>query len=379
MKSIVQHASPNIIAGVNFNTDRFSELFAWMTTLAADSVQALLQPYQYGLVLPFDGKRALNLNKTGNKLTLSRCSAITQGGAIIGIFEGITPILETTISAQLQVAHSYYVVIEVDAFHRKTFGPNTSDAPERPQYSMPTYQLNIRPVEEDLGRYSNVLRIGVLAFENGEWALQNYIPPCLHIGASEILMQQYEQYQAALKQLLDYLPKVIQQTETFDNLSNKQLREFCTQIGSFLAQRASNYYNLSEYGNPYQLFQLWSGFAGLGDFLLERLNIQSKRSFYQLLAQNDGIGVNFQPDQLEQRLNELAQLSFKQYHIHLAVQKTNTVLNQIMPLFRRLSIHIKNAGKSWGGDNGIQNPSNNTENSPKPENKNRGYIGIGGF
>ena len=375
MKSIAQYAAPNIIAGVNFNTDLFAELFAWMTTLAADSVQALLQPHQYGLVLPFDEKTALNLDKIGDKLILSRCSAITQGGAIIGVFEGITPTLETTISRQLHVAQSYYVVIEVDAFHRKAFGPNTTDAPERPQFSIPTYQLNIRPLEEDLARYSNVLRIGVLAFENGEWALQNYIPPCLHIGASEILMHQYEQYQAALKQLLDYLPKIIQQTETFENLSNKQLREFCMQIGSFLAQRASNYYNLSAYGSPYQLFQIWSGLAGLVNFLLKMLTNQSKHSFYQLLAQNNGIGVNFQPDQLEQSLNELAQLSFKQQHIHLVVQKINAVLNQIMPLFKRLSIHIiPKAGKDWKGNNTMQTSEIDADIPPKPINNKKDFF-----
>lgn len=342
MKSIAQNAAPNIIAGVNFNTDRFAELFAWMTTLTADSVQALLLPYQYGLVLPYDGKTALELHQTGNQLSLSRCSAITKGGVVIGIFEGITPIIEASIPAHLQPQQTYYVVLEADVSQRKTFGANSVDSPERPQFSMPFYQLGFRAVSEDLGIQSNVLRIGLLAYTEGNWALQNYIPPCMHLGADAQLMQKYNEYQAALNQLLDYLPKIIQQTDSYKDAVGLELREFCLQIGSFLAQKVSDYSNLTPYGKPYYLFQLWSNFAGLVDFLLKRLSQKRRFNFYELLSQNTKgtIAVNFQANHFEDSLKELATLLFMQHDILLAIQKTDTVLKLIVPLFRSISSHF---------------------------------------
>ncbi|MEM9886185.1 MAG: hypothetical protein AAF849_09855, partial [Bacteroidota bacterium] len=139
MNSITQHAAPNVVAGVNFNVERFEELFAWMSALSADSVQALLLPNAYGLVTAFDGKTALELKKESDKLLLNRCSAITSSGGIIGIFESVTPTLTLELPLDLKRSQIYTVTVEIDPRNRRAFGITSTDLPERKLSTLPEY------------------------------------------------------------------------------------------------------------------------------------------------------------------------------------------------------------------------------------------------
>ncbi|MEM8523922.1 MAG: hypothetical protein AAGG68_04725 [Bacteroidota bacterium] len=367
MKSITQHAAPNVIAGVNFNVDRFKELFAWVNALSADSVQALLLPNSYGLVMPFDGKSALELVKEGNKIYLNRCSAITSGGGVIGIFESLTPTLELELPLDLKRTQVYTVTVEIDSRNRQAFGVTSQDLPERKLSTLPSYQLHIRMQEETLVP-SHFLSIGKLVFEAEEWELTNYISPCLHIGASKVLKDRLKTYDGNLNELLKYLPSIIRQTGNYNDKATLELREFCVQIGSFLAQNAPSYHNLSIYDSPYRMIEIWNGLVSLSDFLLHRLKELPRQQFYELLEYNaHGVaGIRFNAHQFENIIGDYAKFRFEQEDILAAIEQTDKILEMIVPLLRSLSTKYQSTKKgAWEETRVKEEPI--TPKPPKPE------------
>ena len=204
MNSIINHAAPNVVPGTNFNSQRFQEMFAWISAMTADVARSTMTSNQFGLLIPFDGKAALQLDKKESLLTLRRCSGITPGGKVIGIFEDITPVLEKSISEyHLDPKMQYHIVIEVKTVKRTAFGPSTKELPLRPQFSMPDYQIHVQQIDQTIGHQTNAFPIGLLTYKSGDWELGNYIPPCAQIGAHEVLRDRYRNYIQDLEVILD--------------------------------------------------------------------------------------------------------------------------------------------------------------------------------
>jgi hypothetical protein len=340
MKSIVHHAAPNIVPGVNFTAARFAELYAWTTSQTADSVQAVMGNNHYGLMIPYDGKAALTLEKSGNQLILSRCCGITPQGNLVALFEEMhEPMVCDLTRFELHSNETYQVVLEVASQQkRRPFGPETADLPLRPAYSMLAYDIQIQPFGQAMTAQPDAFPIGNLFFENGDWKLTDYIPPCVHLGASPTLQNRYLKYQEAIKILLEAQALIVRQTESFQEKSMIELREMTLQLGSLLASRQPRYRQMGVWGNPYEMFELWAAFAQQFSFLLQCLS--NRPGFNNLLNENtrDVNGVFYTPQSLDKVLQELTGLQYDHNRIAQAVQATDRFLQMIVPIFKALSI-----------------------------------------
>lgn len=361
MKSIIHNAAPNIVPGTHFTAARFNELYGWASTLAADSVQAALGPRQYGLMIPYDGKAALVLEKVGDRLALSRCCGITPQGSIVGLFEAFHPALILGLKQEnLHPREEYWVVLEINHASRRAYGPESPDLPLRPLHSMPTYELHLQETGQALAARPDAFYIGRLKMETGEWILADYIPPCVHLGANEQLQKRHLKYQEGFSILLEELPKIILQTDTYQEKAMIELREFCLQLGSMLAARGHRYRHLSEWGNPYDLFELWAGFAQHASFLFQSLT--DRPGFFNLIHENTrGVnGVFFTPQSLDAAIQELVAFRYDHNRIAEAVQLTDHFLQMIVPVFKALGIgtlHPSGKKETWQAQEETKNIS----------------------
>lgn len=360
MKSIVHHASPNIVPGTHFTAARFQEMYAWIATLAADSLQAALHPLSYGLVMPYDGKAALSLERSGNQLRLTRCNGVTPQGSIVALFEDCHPPVTASLDDfNLHSNEEYFVVVEVDHKTRWAFGPESTDLPRRPLYSMPAFAMHLQSKGQDMSPQPDAFNIGLLVMELGEWKLdENYIPPCLHLGANKSLSQRYFKYQEGLAILLEVQPQIIRQTDTYQEKSMIELREFCMQLGSLLASRRHRYIHLGERSAPYEIFELWSSVAQEASFLLECF--VDRPGFYNLLKENTRSvnGVFYTPQSLDESIKSLANLRFNQDNISDAIQATDKFLQMIVPIFKALGLGTLRPVGNQGAWNEVNDKKN---------------------
>lgn len=349
MLSITSHAAPNVVPGMNFNAARFRELYAWMAGMAADAARPAVGSTHYGLAVAFDGKAPLQLEKTEGLLTLRRCAGYTPAGQAIGIFEGVTPTLETHLSQyQLDPKEPYYVLIELDAEERNPFGPEAEGLPQRPQFSMPACRLHVQPVNQAPGRWANAFPVGILGYENGDWDLTEYIPPCLHIGAHPVLWKKYTDYQEFMNTMLAAQPSIIRQTDSFRDKAMIELREFTMQCGCFLASRKAAYQALSGTGHPFQMLELWMSFANLVDFLLSSL--ADRPGFYNLLYLNTRSvnGVMLTTERLDNALCALASQEYVHQNMLKTVRATDELLALVTPVFKALGNGaLRQAGSNY--------------------------------
>ncbi|MCB9267553.1 MAG: hypothetical protein H6558_21220 [Lewinellaceae bacterium] len=361
MKSIVHNAAPNIVPGTHFTAARFNELYAWASALAADTAQAALGPFQYGLMIPYDGKASLALEQEGSKLALSRCCGITPQGSIVGLFEETHPTLIVDLKQEnLHPREEYWVVVEVNHASRRAYGPESPDLPLRPLHSMATYELRLQQAGHAPAARPDAFYIGRLKMETGEWALADYIPPCVHISAHEELQKRYLKYREGLSILLEELPKIVLQTDTYQEKAMIELREFCLQLGSMLAARRHRYSHLSEWGNPFDLFELWAAFAQHASFLLHCLT--DRPGFFNLIHENTrGVnGVFFTPQSLDAAIQELVAFHYDHNQINEAVRLTDRFLQMIVPIFKALGIgtlHPSGKKETWQAQEEAKNIS----------------------
>lgn len=338
MQSITNHAAPNVVPGLNFNTERFQQLFAWIEAIAADAARAAIQPHRYGLLIAFDGKASLQLDKTGNSLSLRRCAGITPSGRIVGIFEGFTPTPEIDLEAcQLDPKTQYQVLVEVDPSKRAAFGRQAADFPERPEFAMPACRLHVQAVGQLLGEWPNAFPIARLTYRENDWELTaGYIPPCAHLAADLNLQHKHREYREAMKNMLSTMPGIIRQTSTFRDRAMIELREFILQCGSHLAERRASLFTLTDMGRPFDLLEPWMAFAELANFLLNGL--ADRPGFYNLLYANTRSvnGVMFTTDRLDHALHRLTNLTYDHCNIAQAIEAVDGVLELVAPLFKAL-------------------------------------------
>lgn len=340
MRSIVYHAAPNVVPGINFTVDRFAELYAWISSLIADSVQLAAPNRRYGLVIPYDGKAALSLEKLADRLILSRCCGITPQGSLIALFEELhTPMVCDLRDYDLHTADTYRVMLEVaSSRERSPFGPESADLPLRPLWSMPTYRLHIQSAGQAMAAPGDAIPVGELAFENGDWKLTGYIPPCLHLGASPVLLNRYLKYSEGMKILLETQALIVRQTESFQEKSMIELREMCLQLGSSLASRQHSYRHLDKWGHPYDMFEPWAAFAQQFSFLLQCLS--NRPGFNNLLNENtrDVNGVFYTPQSLDNVLQEMTTAGYEHSRPAQFAQATDRLLQMTVPIFKALSL-----------------------------------------
>lgn len=349
MRSIAVHPAPKIVPGLNLTAARFEEIYAWIRSLVADTGYTVRRPYQFGLVIPYDGQAALKLEKTGSKLVLSRCTAVTPSGSVIGIFEDLhEPLVLELQEREMQPQEPYNILVEVDHSMHIAFGPESEDLPLRPLHSMPGCRLVVQPAQQQMVSASNSITIGVLKREYAEWKLMEYIAPSVHIGTNSTLKERYLSYKEDISELLRLFPQIIVNTDAYHEKSMVELREFTMFLGSFLAFYQHRYNHLGEAGHPFELFEFWAGFARQASFLLQCL--KDRPGFYNLLNENtrQRNGVYFTAQSWDDAIQDLANLRYDQNHLLAAVRIVDQFLETVVPVFKALGYGVEQVKNRTG-------------------------------
>lgn len=342
MHTTVNHPAPTIIPGVELTAERFTELYAWVSATAADTAFSIRRPFQYGLLIPYDGKPALSLEKKGESIIVSRCVGITPAGSVLGIFDDIhTPLTLELPLQDMRPQEQYHILIELTRRQFSAFGPESTDLPYRPVHAMPACQLHVQAAGQAMVSRSDAFCIGKLQMEYGEWQLAEYIPPCAQIGANPMLRERYRTYLEEINELLALLPQIVVNTDAYHEKAMVELREFALQLGSFSAFQKFKYQHLSEGGHPFDLFEFWAAFARQASFLLQCL--KDRPGFYNLLNENtrQRNGVYFTAQSWDAAIQQLANLNYNQQDILGAIQTVDIFLETVTPIFKALAYGVE--------------------------------------
>lgn len=337
MNTTKKFPAPNVVPGTHFNAEKFGQLYAWIHTLVADATNINRYQHEYGLVNGVIEGEALELSLIGDQLILEQCCAVSPGGQLIGLIKSVCPPLSCSLKDfRLMPSKVYAISIQMEAGSQFTFGPLSLDLPERPQYTMPKFKFHIQEEDRNHSSASHSLKIGQLIYEQSEWKLHDYLPPCLHIGALDRLKKKYIEYTHHLETLLTVFPKIIRQTDSFRDKTMIELREFVMQCGSYLSTQARHYRMMGKQATISALLKPWLSLGELMQFLLNSLSDRS--GFYNLLYQNTKSvnGLMFTVNRLDQVLEQIQNLSLNPEQIQDAISKTDEFLEIIVPTFKAL-------------------------------------------
>lgn len=183
----------NFIQQDNVFQDKLKDVFA-----------GLLNSKNFGL-LPIDvqnGEAIKTMVKMDNqnflKVNVFQCRGVTQGGGRVEILEEyLLPEFKIDISKELELASrgegdTYYIMLSVDLFNREPFGElNAEEEPPRYPYSIPSYKINLisnnQIAKEGIHPYSIFIGKMELTKEIPE-IFDDYIPPCMVINSSQVLI-----------------------------------------------------------------------------------------------------------------------------------------------------------------------------------------------
>ena len=269
MKSIRNNPAPHLVSGMHYNLERFQELYAWISALQKDNISLTMLPYRFGL-LSFEYPTSdFNLELNGFELRLIRCCGFTESGSIIGIFEGVTPplIFDTN---NLEKDGIYEILLCVDTVKRNPIGEDKGDDQvKRLPFNIPKYSFDIYsrgenertklkdktiPVgiitkeeqkenknfnnEKDASSFKDAIPIGVLSKDGEKVNFVKFVPPSIHVGASDILWKKYLEYEKIFENLYDsflHLGKVIVPEELDVDMVN--LKRLTIHLGNYVAQK----------------------------------------------------------------------------------------------------------------------------------------------
>ncbi|HOY05726.1 MAG TPA: hypothetical protein PLO67_10020 [Saprospiraceae bacterium] len=337
MKSIHHFPAPNIVPGQNLTADTFADIFAWIQSLAADAIFAVRRPLRYGLMTFSDGRKPLMLAKNGSSIELLQCIATTSAGSFIGHFENTHPVLRLDLAKENldPQEQQYDLLVEVNNAATCTFGPEIHD-PCRPSFVGVAYRLRVQPARVQKAPVSDALRIGILKYQAGEWQLQEFIPPCTHLGAHARLQSAQGELTEGFKKLTEFFPEVVQQTDSYQAKAMLELRELTVNLGSSLASHSHRYLQLGEHSDPFDLFDFWAAMALQMSFFLDCL--KDSTGFYLLLKQctMQASGVYYTQDSWNKAIQQMANFKYDQEDILSAVEKTDIFINTIVPVFKAL-------------------------------------------
>lgn len=262
MMSTSQYLSPNVIAGTNFNVERFEELYRWVEACRTDSLR-IGQP-AYGLMCDETGDSGLELSLSGDILQLRKCFAVTKAGSLIGVEAGTSGILE------LKIAPSAFGKSDVMEIHlvcapeeqRRLVGKvDHSEIPLRAPFSLPNCRLELHP-SGALPDNADTFKIGEIRWTEEKISLTEYLPACIENGAHPILWKNQPENIKQLKSLYHALIAIVQNTDTVkQELIVTRFSRFCEEIGRCMALQISTLKTTGHKSDPRILFDIYRSLA----------------------------------------------------------------------------------------------------------------------
>ena len=223
------HYPVNWVDGMKITRRHFTETNEFVADHLRDATALLLRPDAYGLLPTADGldspdgfELLLSVDAQQEvQARLTRCRAITAGGARIELGTASTPLsLRTSLNELLATTglaategQRFSVVVTVNPFERVPTGPpDPAEVPPRHPYTRPRYELSVVPAAELGGAASAAyaLVVGELLLADGALhPVPQYIPASVALASHPALLQSLHQLDHQLGELETDALKVV--------------------------------------------------------------------------------------------------------------------------------------------------------------------------
>ncbi|MEO1263467.1 MAG: hypothetical protein AAFZ15_31945 [Bacteroidota bacterium] len=269
---------PNFFSGKKMGAKDLKEIYQFIIALTADLAATMQGPDDFGLIysrnIPFE----LNLN--GNRLELKNMMGITPNGMLIMQHENYCqPIYEDLPVAPKAIKQDVSVVVSYDTTPMRSLSPAEPEM-EPLKYCLPNYLLEINNQPINLQEeFNNRLKIGELFYEDGEYVLGEYIPPCRHLGAHKVLWNKFLKYKKHWNDFVKYSPQIMAHSLASASYSDQSdLYRLAEAIGKYLIDKNALFQDLCERSKPRELFLFVSGLAQTFFMQLEITRYTQRRS-----------------------------------------------------------------------------------------------------
>jgi hypothetical protein len=223
--------------------------------------------------------------------------------------------------------------------------------PARPLYATANISLHIQPVKQPIGYPSDVFSIGMLIWELGHWQLDNdYIPPCVQLGADWQLSQKCHDYEVKFIKMLEIFPSIVINTDAYPTKSMVELREFVLQLGAFFSAYRFKYQYFHKDGSPFEMIGFWVSVTHQISFLLQCL--KDRIGFNTMLMQStrNRNGVHYTTQSWDEAIQKVVQLKYDHNNLKDAVATIDQFLEMVIPVFTALSSFDGSNAHQQGGE-----------------------------
>lgn len=258
--------------GMKISSGHFQAWDSAIQDQIRDTLASQLGAHQFGLILPAPGhSQSLDLRLQQGELILNECRAITRGGIRIEISQSnsFTSALKKSISNIPHQSDLYAVIIVVDPFQRESVGtPDQEEIPPRLPYTIPSYRLELLPLDH---AHPNMLLsqliIGKLQINGLQAELLPYIPPCCCIEAENKMKGHLVDFSNHLYQILVHCSEIVKKVQAKQQQKSlaKNISFISEKTAFYIAERIDTLKHQGPYLSPIHLFSQIQGLARILD------------------------------------------------------------------------------------------------------------------
>ena len=343
----------NWMDGMKINKSHFIAQNNAFTLQAAQGVSSLLNNFNYGLLPDKNNGNGVKIfvsadNQQQVQVRLQRCTAVTLGGYVIefdendfsiNTFKAFIPQLSVPFAELKGKSAEYLVVVVVNPYKRVPYGDgDPNETPPRLPYTLPSYELQLMPVNETkenaLGNFQ--IPVARVRVEDQKVLLdEDYIPPCSSINSHTDLVEIHAALENFFGKIELYSLQIIQRI-----LQKKQQNEMafitqrlCEQIIFFTALQLNEFKQINLYQPPVFLINTVSAFARVIKNTLDVYIGSGKEELINYCI--EWCDVN--QGELEGAITTLANHKYDHLDINNSIEKVSVFTKLISRLFVNLS------------------------------------------
>jgi len=341
----------NWVDGMSINKDHFIGQDLYLTERLNDLGQLNLSPLRYGIVPPGNNLEGLDMNADIDnqkviKINLKRCTAITSGGVRINIpgKEWTLPEINIKLNdfpgfADDSAIGDYYVILTVNPFKTDNWGViDPNEEPPRKPFAHPSYNFSIFS-EKDMasqGPGPFTIPLHVFSLKSGQVQFdQNYVPPCMTVGANKVLNNFLFLVLKNLRSLETDSIKIVQKVRSKhqENLLARAISYMAEQIFIYSAKVISELNLNAQWQSPLYLIERIVTLARIIKNSIDTWQGNGKEETLSYLSE----WCELNQGAFEKSLNDLIDLQYNHYDIRQVMKSSETLLKTLAPAFKILS------------------------------------------
>ncbi len=340
----------NWIDGMNINKDHFINQDNYLIE-QINSVSGInINGFNYGIIsCNASEKELFNIWFDADKgdqvlIKIENLKAVTPGGSRIEISsEASEPVRFNidykSITKDLSKDDTFLVILSINPFVRVPHGEaDPNENPPRKPFSLPEYNIHLIPESKagdgNIGLYHLV--VGRAFLKSGEFEFQdNYIPPCQNIQSNQKLREMHAAFEKQLSGLEKSCIKIAQKVRKKQQRNTLALAisSISNHILSFLSTEMTQFRYIIKEMPPVFTFEKIASLARIIKNGIDTWQGIGKEEMLTYLTEwcdlNQGL--------LESTLNNLINLDYNHNDIRKSVEKADSFLSVIVPLFDTLA------------------------------------------